>query len=110
MRLENAAMTSTTLLRTCRMPLWACAPVSNLLRRMETWAAWYENSPDAKAKELITYLRALYLPDWGSAEPPDANPVRILLATDGRQRGESACRSIAIGWPSTEGITELSGP
>ena len=35
----------------------------SLLRRMETWAARYENSPDAKAKELITYLEAVCLPD-----------------------------------------------
>ena len=27
-----------------------------LLRRMEAWAARYENGPDAKARELITYL------------------------------------------------------
>ena len=35
----------------------------SLLRRMETWAARYENSPDAKAKELTAYLRAVCLPD-----------------------------------------------
>ena len=34
-----------------------------LLRRMEAWAARYENGPDAKAKELIAYLRAVCLPD-----------------------------------------------
>ena len=106
---------------------------------METWAARYENSPDAKAKELITYLKAVCLPDgkhwtnervvvfteyrdtqiWlkdllaqeGMAgeqvqllfggmepkrreqlrlafqEPPDQNPVRILLATDAASEG-----------------------
>ena len=111
----------------------------SLLRRMETWAARYENSPDAKAKELITYLEAVCLPDgkhwtnervvvfteyrdtqiWlkdllaqeGMAgeqvqllfggmeqkrreqlrlafqEPPDRNPVRILLATDAASEG-----------------------
>jgi superfamily II DNA or RNA helicase len=111
----------------------------SLLRRMETWAARYENSPDAKAKELITYLKEVCLPDgehwtnervvvfteyrdtqiWlkdllaqeGMAgeqvqllfggmeqkrreqlrlafqEPPDANPVRILLATDAASEG-----------------------
>ena len=30
---------------------------------MEAWAARYETSPDAKAKELITYLKAVCLPD-----------------------------------------------
>ena len=106
---------------------------------MEAWAARYENSPDAKAKELITYLKAVCLPDgkhwtnervvvfteyrdtqiWlkdllaqeGMAgeqvqllfggmeqqrreqlrlafqEPPDQNPVRILLATDAASEG-----------------------
>jgi superfamily II DNA or RNA helicase len=34
-----------------------------LLRQMETWAARYENSPDAKAKELIMYLKAVCRPD-----------------------------------------------
>jgi superfamily II DNA or RNA helicase len=34
-----------------------------LLRRMEAWAARYETMPDAKAKELITYLKAVCLPD-----------------------------------------------
>jgi superfamily II DNA or RNA helicase len=111
----------------------------SLLRRMETWAARYENGPDAKAKELITYLKAVCLPDgkhWTNervvvfteyrdtqiwlkdllaqegmageqvqllfggiepkrreqlrlafAEPPDQNPVRILLATDAASEG-----------------------
>jgi superfamily II DNA or RNA helicase len=111
----------------------------SLLRRMETWAARYENSPDAKAKELTAYLKAVCLPDgkhwtnervlvfteyrdtqiWlkdllaqeGMAgeqvqllfggmerkrreqlrlafqEPPDQNPVRILLATDAASEG-----------------------
>ena len=106
---------------------------------MEAWAARYENAPDAKARELITYLRAVCLPDgrhwtnervvvfteyrdtqiWlkdllaqeGMAgdqvqllfggmeqrrreqlrlafqEPPDQNPVRILLATDAASEG-----------------------
>jgi superfamily II DNA/RNA helicase len=110
-----------------------------LLQRMESWSARYENSPDAKAKELITYLKAVCLPDgqhwtnervvvfteyrdtqiWlkdllaqeGMAgeqvqllfggmepkrreqlrlafqEPPDQNPVRILLATDAASEG-----------------------
>ena len=35
----------------------------SLLKRMEAWAARYENAPDAKARELITYLRAVCLPD-----------------------------------------------
>jgi hypothetical protein len=35
----------------------------SLLQKMETWAARYENSPDAKAKELITYLKAVCQPD-----------------------------------------------
>jgi len=34
-----------------------------LLRRMEEWAARYEAMPDAKARELITYLQAVCLPD-----------------------------------------------
>jgi superfamily II DNA or RNA helicase len=34
-----------------------------LLHQMGTWAARYENSPDAKAKELITYLKAVCRPD-----------------------------------------------
>ncbi len=34
-----------------------------LLRRMETWAARYETRPDAKARELITYLQGVCLPD-----------------------------------------------
>lgn len=34
-----------------------------LLRRMEEWAARYENAPDAKARELITYLKAVCRPD-----------------------------------------------
>ena len=111
----------------------------SLLRRMEAWAARYENSPDAKAKELITYLRRSACPTakhwtnervvvfteyrdtqiWlkdllaqeGMAgeqvqllfggmerarreqlrlafqEPPDQNPVRILLATDAASEG-----------------------
>ena len=111
----------------------------SLLRRMETWAARYENSPDAKAKELTAYLKAVCLPDgkhWTNervvvfteyrdtqiwlkdllaqegmageqvqllfggmeqkrreqlrlafAEPPDQNPVRILLATDAASEG-----------------------
>ena len=111
----------------------------SLLKRMEAWAARYENAPDAKAKELITYLKAVCLPDgrhwtnervvvfteyrdtqiWlkdllaqeGMAgdqvqllfggmeqrrreqlrlafqEPPDQNPVRILLATDAASEG-----------------------
>jgi superfamily II DNA or RNA helicase len=34
-----------------------------LLKQMEAWAARYENSPDAKARELITYLKAVCRPD-----------------------------------------------
>jgi len=34
-----------------------------LLKRMETWAARYETMPDAKAEELLTYLKAVCLPD-----------------------------------------------
>jgi superfamily II DNA or RNA helicase len=34
-----------------------------LLRKMEAWAARYENAPDAKARELITYLTAVCRPD-----------------------------------------------
>ena len=33
-----------------------------LLKRMEQWAARYETMPDAKAKELITYLKASAAP------------------------------------------------
>ena len=33
-----------------------------LLQQMETWAARYETRPDAKAKELITYLKASACP------------------------------------------------
>ncbi|MGH3191764.1 MAG: DISARM system SNF2-like helicase DrmD, partial [Streptosporangiaceae bacterium] len=110
-----------------------------LLKKMETWAARYETMPDAKAKELITYLQAVCLPDgqhWTNErvvvfteyrdtqiwlkdllaqeglsgnhvsllyggmepgrreqlrlafqEPPDQNPVRILLATDAASEG-----------------------
>lgn len=35
----------------------------DLLRRMEEWATQYENAPDAKARELITYLKAVCRPD-----------------------------------------------
>jgi superfamily II DNA or RNA helicase len=35
----------------------------SLLQQMGAWAARYENSPDAKAKELITYLKAVCRPD-----------------------------------------------
>jgi superfamily II DNA or RNA helicase len=35
----------------------------NLLKRMEEWAARYEAMPDAKARELITYLQAVCIPD-----------------------------------------------
>jgi superfamily II DNA or RNA helicase len=35
----------------------------SLLKKMETWATGYDNSPDAKAKELITYLQAVCRPD-----------------------------------------------
>jgi superfamily II DNA/RNA helicase len=35
----------------------------DLLRRMESWASRYENAPDAKARELITYLKAICRPD-----------------------------------------------
>lgn len=121
-----------------------------LLKKMESWAARYENSPDAKAKELIAYLKAVCLPDgkhWTNervvvfteyrdtqiwlkdllaqegmageevqllfggmdpkrreqlrlafSEPPDANPVRILLATDAASEGidlhEHCCRLV----------------
>jgi superfamily II DNA or RNA helicase len=110
-----------------------------LLRKMEAWSAQYENAPDAKARELITYLTAICRPDgkhWTNervvvfteyrdtqiwlkdllaqegmngdqvqllyggmdakrreqlrlafAEPPDANRVRILLATDAASEG-----------------------
>lgn len=110
-----------------------------LLRKMEAWAARYENAPDAKARELITYLAAVCRPDgrhWTNervvvfteyrdtqiwlkdllaqegmdgdqvqllyggmdsrrreqlrlafGEPPDANRVRILLATDAASEG-----------------------
>jgi hypothetical protein len=34
-----------------------------LLKRMERWAARYETMPDAKAKELITYLQGVCRPD-----------------------------------------------
>jgi len=34
-----------------------------LLKRMETWAARYEAMPDAKARELISYLTAVCRPD-----------------------------------------------
>ena len=34
-----------------------------LLKRMEQWAARYETMPDAKAKELITYLEGVCRPD-----------------------------------------------
>ena len=34
-----------------------------LLKRMEAWAGRYETMPDAKARELITYLKAVCLPD-----------------------------------------------
>ena len=34
-----------------------------LLKRMEAWAARYETMPDAKARELITYLKGVCLPD-----------------------------------------------
>jgi len=34
-----------------------------LLKRMEQWAAQYETMPDAKAKELITYLKGVCRPD-----------------------------------------------
>jgi superfamily II DNA or RNA helicase len=34
-----------------------------LLKKMEAWAARYENAPDAKARELITYLTAICRPD-----------------------------------------------
>jgi superfamily II DNA or RNA helicase len=34
-----------------------------LLRRMESWAARYESAPDAKAKQLVAYLKAVCLPD-----------------------------------------------
>lgn len=34
-----------------------------LLRRMETWALAHEAQPDAKARELITYLRSVCKPD-----------------------------------------------
>ena len=33
-----------------------------LLKQMETWAARYETRPDAKARELLTYLKAVCLP------------------------------------------------
>jgi superfamily II DNA/RNA helicase len=110
-----------------------------LLKRMEAWAARYEATPDAKARQLITYLKAVCRPDgqhwtnervvvfteyrdtqiWlkellaqdrlgGDAvrvlyggmdawhreqlrlefqEPPNDNPVRILLATDAASEG-----------------------
>ena len=35
----------------------------SLLKRMEAWAARYEAAPDAKAKELTGYLRAVCKPD-----------------------------------------------
>ena len=34
-----------------------------LLKEMEAWAARYETMPDGKARELITYLKAVCLPD-----------------------------------------------
>jgi superfamily II DNA or RNA helicase len=34
-----------------------------ILRRLEAWAAGYEAMPDAKAAELITYLKAVCMPD-----------------------------------------------
>src|SRR5262249_40402044 len=34
-----------------------------LLQQMEAWASRYENGPDAKAKELIKYLKAVCRPD-----------------------------------------------
>ena len=34
-----------------------------ILRPLEAWAAGYEAAPDAKAAELITYLKAVCLPD-----------------------------------------------
>ena len=34
-----------------------------LLKKMEAWAARYETMPDAKARELLTYLKAVCLPD-----------------------------------------------
>jgi hypothetical protein len=34
-----------------------------LLQHMESWATRYENAPDAKARELITYLKAVCRPD-----------------------------------------------
>jgi len=35
----------------------------DVLRLMESWATRYENAPDAKARELITYLKAVCRPD-----------------------------------------------
>lgn len=110
-----------------------------ILRRLEEWAAGYEANPDAKAAELITYLKAVCMPDgvhWTNErvvvfteyrdtqiwlkellaqeglggdgvallyggmdawhreqlrlafqEPPEDNPVRILLATDAASEG-----------------------
>lgn len=110
-----------------------------ILRRLEAWAAGYEANPDAKAAELITYLKAVCMPDgvhWTNErvvvfteyrdtqiwlkellvqeglggdgvallyggmdawhreqlrlafqEPPEDNPVRILLATDAASEG-----------------------
>ncbi|MQA77387.1 MAG: helicase [Streptosporangiales bacterium] len=36
-----------------------------LLRRMEQWALAHEARPDAKARELVAYLKAVCLPDGG---------------------------------------------
>jgi superfamily II DNA or RNA helicase len=35
----------------------------SLLKKMGAWATGYDNSPDAKAKELITYLQVVCRPD-----------------------------------------------
>ena len=72
----------------------------SLLQRMETWAARYENSPDAKAKELIAYLKAVCLPDgkhWTNervvvfTEYRDTQIwLKDLLAQEGHGRGAGA--------------------
>jgi superfamily II DNA or RNA helicase len=51
----------------------------DLLKRMEEWASRYENAPDAKARELITYLKAICRPD-------DANWTneRVVVFTEYR--------------------------
>ncbi|MFF4625265.1 DISARM system SNF2-like helicase DrmD [Nonomuraea jabiensis] len=64
-----------------------------LLRRMRTWAGQYATLPDAKAAELITYLKAVCMPDgsnWSServvvfTEYKDTlDWLQLLLAQEG---------------------------